>query len=51
MFPLEEAIVYVASDELVEVTPTVIRLRKRLLDPSDRDKASRTLAKQLRPVK
>ena len=39
---------YVAPDELVEVTPSVVRLRKRLLDPSERDKASRTLAKQLR---
>lgn len=42
---------YVAADELVEVTPSVIRLRKRLLDPSERDKASRVLAKQLRTDK
>lgn len=39
---------YVAPDELVEVTPTVIRLRKRLLDPADRDKASRSFAKSMR---
>jgi GTP-binding protein len=48
LFPLEEAVVYVAPDELVEVTPTVIRLRKRLLDPADRDKASRSFAKSMR---
>ena len=47
-FSLEEAIVYVAPDELVEVTPTVIRLRKRLLDGSERERASRSLAKSLK---
>jgi GTP-binding protein len=31
---LEEAIAYIADDELVEVTPKAIRLRKRLLDPT-----------------
>jgi GTP-binding protein len=40
-FSLEEAIAYIADDELVEVTPKSIRLRKRLLDPNDRKKASR----------
>jgi len=38
---LEDAIAYIADDELVEVTPKSIRLRKRLLDPNDRKKASR----------
>ncbi|MBI4968733.1 MAG: translational GTPase TypA [Rhodospirillales bacterium] len=38
---LEAAIAYVEDDELVEVTPKSIRLRKRLLDPNDRKKASR----------
>jgi len=33
-----------ADDELVEVTPKAIRLRKRLLDPNDRKRASRTAA-------
>jgi len=45
VFSLEEAIVYVAPDELVEVTPTAVRLRKRVLDPNEREKASRALAK------
>ncbi len=38
---LEEAISYVDDDELVEVTPHHIRLRKRLLDPHARKKESR----------
>jgi predicted membrane GTPase involved in stress response len=31
-----------------QVTPSVIRLRKRLLDPGDRDKASRSHAKAMK---
>ena len=38
---LEEAIAYVADDELVEVTPGAVRLRKRALDPLARKRASR----------
>lgn len=38
---LEQAIAYVESDELVEVTPKSIRLRKRHLDPNDRKKAGK----------
>jgi GTP-binding protein len=38
---LEQAIAYIADDELVEVTPKNIRLRKRLLDPNERKRASR----------
>ncbi|MBL9051430.1 MAG: translational GTPase TypA [Tabrizicola sp.] len=38
---LEEAIAYIDDDELVEVTPKVIRLRKRELDPNERKRASR----------
>ncbi|MEL6125361.1 MAG: translational GTPase TypA [Pseudomonadota bacterium] len=41
---LEEAIAYIDTDELVEVTPKVIRLRKRHLDPHERKRASRNLA-------
>ena len=41
---LEEAIAYIADDELVEVTPKAIRLRKRLLDSNDRRRASRAAA-------
>jgi len=38
---LEQAIAYVEDDELVEVTPTAIRLRKRHLDPNARKRADR----------
>lgn len=38
---LEQAIAYVDDDELVEVTPKSIRLRKRHLDPHERKRASR----------
>jgi GTP-binding protein len=38
---LEKAIAYIADDELVEVTPKAIRLRKRWLDANERKKASR----------
>jgi GTP-binding protein len=39
---LEKALAYIADDELVEVTPKSIRLRKALLDPNDRKRALRT---------
>jgi GTP-binding protein len=38
---LEKALAYIADDELVEVTPQSIRLRKKLLDPHERKRASR----------
>jgi GTP-binding protein len=41
---LEQAITYIADDELVEITPKSIRPRKRLLDPNDRKRASRAAA-------
>jgi GTP-binding protein len=41
---LEQAIAYIDDDELVEVTPKSIRLRKRHLDPHERKKASRAKA-------
>ncbi|MEJ7801813.1 MAG: translational GTPase TypA [Candidatus Limnocylindria bacterium] len=37
---LESAIEFIAADELVEVTPTAIRLRKRLLSQHERRRAS-----------
>lgn len=40
-FTLEEAIAYINDDELVEVTPNAIRLRKRYLDPHERKRAAR----------
>jgi len=42
---LEQAIEYIEDDELVEVTPLNIRLRKKYLDPNERKKMSRILAK------
>jgi GTP-binding protein len=38
---LEQAIAYIDDDEMVEVTPKSIRLRKRHLDPNERKRASR----------
>ena len=32
---------YIADDELVEVTPKIVRLRKKKLDPTERKKLSR----------
>jgi len=41
---LEQAIAYIDDDEIVEVTPKSIRLRKRYLDPHERKRASRSTA-------
>ena len=38
---LEQAIAYIDEDELVEVSPSSIRLRKRFLDPHERKRAKR----------
>jgi GTP-binding protein len=38
---LEQAIEYISDDELVEVTPHFIRMRKKILDTSDRKKAEK----------
>jgi GTP-binding protein len=38
---LEKALAYIEEDELVEVTPASIRLRKKLLDENDRKKEQR----------
>src|SRR5210317_532582 len=40
-FSLEEAIAYIDDDELVEVTPESIRLRKRYLDPHERKRMAK----------
>ena len=40
-FTLEEALEFIEDDELVEVTPTDIRLRKKILDPKDRFRGNR----------
>jgi GTP-binding protein len=41
---LEKAIAYISDDELVEVTPKSIRLRKRELDPNMRKRAAKSAA-------
>ena len=38
---LEKALAYIEDDELVEVTPKSIRLRKRHLDPNERKRAEK----------
>ena len=38
---LEQAIAYIEDNELVEVTPSAIRLRKRFLDPNERKRSER----------
>jgi GTP-binding protein len=40
-FTLEEALEFIEHDELVEVTPAVIRLRKRILNATDRGRANK----------
>jgi GTP-binding protein len=39
---LEKSLAYIENDELVEVTPKSIRLRKTILDPNNRKRAERT---------
>ncbi|WP_299637661.1 translational GTPase TypA [uncultured Ruegeria sp.] len=41
-FSLEEAIAYIDDDELVEVTPNAVRLRKRYLDPHERKRMAKS---------
>jgi GTP-binding protein len=41
IFSVEEALEYIDEDELVEVTPRSLRLRKRVLSESERRKLAR----------
>ena len=41
VFTLEEALEYIEDDELVEITPKSIRLRKRVLAKGERKKSER----------
>ena len=43
---LEQALEYIEDDELVEVTPQNIRLRKSVLNENDRKRQSRSKAKE-----
>jgi predicted membrane GTPase involved in stress response len=42
---------YMADDEVIEVTPKSIRLRKFILDPSARERAARSKAQRMRSAK
>jgi GTP-binding protein len=42
LLSLEQALSYIEDDELVEVTPSSIRLRKHFLDPNDRKRAAKS---------
>lgn len=44
LMTLEQMISYIDDDELVEVTPENLRLRKKLLDPNERKKVARQQA-------
>ncbi|MBP7793232.1 MAG: translational GTPase TypA [Candidatus Goldbacteria bacterium] len=48
-FSLEQAMEYIADDELVEITPTKIRMRKKILDKNLRKRAKIELQKGARP--
>ena len=41
VFTLEKAMEYIEDDELVEVTPTMIRMRKKILDQTERSRMSK----------
>ncbi len=41
-FTLEEALEFIENDEYIEITPDVIRLRKKVLDPKERFRQNRT---------
>jgi GTP-binding protein len=41
---LEQCLEYIEDDELVEVTPTTIRLRKKILDANERKKSEKSMA-------
>jgi len=44
LMTLEKALEYIADDELVEATPTALRLRKKILDSTQRRRASKKAA-------
>ena len=47
VFSLEQAMEYIEDDELVEITPNAIRMRKRILDRNMRGRASKRSSKQV----
>ena len=47
-FSLEEALGFITMDELVEITPKTIRMRKRILSPDERYRVERSRARASR---
>jgi len=45
VFTLEQSLDFIEDDELLEITPKSLRLRKKLLDPNERAKAKKQTAK------
>jgi GTP-binding protein len=43
VFTLEEALEFIESDEFIEITPAIIRLRKKVLNTQDRYKYNKTM--------
>ena len=48
---LEEALEYINDDELVEVTPQSIRLRKKILNKAAREKEAKRKTNDARSIK
>ena len=46
LMTVEDALEYVGEDEFVEITPKNIRLRKAILNPTDREVAAKKVASQ-----
>ena len=44
-YTLEEAMAYILEDEMLEVTPEAIRMRKKILDTNKRSRAARDKGK------
>jgi GTP-binding protein len=47
---VEELIGYMGTDEVIEITPKSVRLRKLLLDSGERERAARTKLKQMKAM-
>ncbi|MEJ2349635.1 MAG: hypothetical protein P8Y03_07615 [Anaerolineales bacterium] len=47
---LDECIEYLGDDELLEITPESIRIRKRILDTEERGKQAKRAAKEALPM-
>ena len=47
---MEELIGYMGTDEVIEITPKNVRLRKLLLDSGERERAARTKMKQMKAM-